>query len=336
MSNPDQLRQASPNPDPQQGGRLPACIWRDGAWRGAPLPRPRIVPRDQEDDTDLERLLVEFGLIDPPSPPPRPHPMSNPQDNHVGNRGDIRKHAALLEMVGSLPRCVPIRPERGILWLDTHAYRLQSRCADPVWWRRDLDDLPDGEQVAYEAYRRVQQDAGVDRDGCYACSSAIARSGLSHNPIRHRAVLGEADPATRALLREQVRAAGWEQATVADDAAAVLADPAADVDLVIAHVDPFVLDGPLWEQLAAACERWTGQGTMVAVGIYAHQRGSPAYPWPMALSRVVSLAAMIDDGPHHLAWYGSGPPEEDTRWVDLLTMIGLQPLGWRSPRYGVA
>lgn len=336
MCDPDQPRQANPRPDPHRGGRLPAYVWRDGAWHQAPLPATHVTPQRIEDNADLERLLVEFGLIDPPTPPPRPNPMTNPQDSHVGNRGDIRKHAALLEMISSLPTCVPIDPQRGILWLDTHAYRLHSRCADPAWWMRDLDDLPDCEQYAYDAYRSLQQSAGIDRDGGYACSSAIARSALNRNAVRHRAILGEADPATRALLREQVRAGGWEQATVVDHATAVLADPARDVDLVVLHVDPFILDGPLWELVTAACERWTEQGTMVAVGLYAHQRGTVDYPWPMALSRVVSLGAIIDDGPHHLAWYGSGPPEDDTRWVDMLTMIGLQPLGWRSPRYGVA
>jgi len=199
--------------------------------------------------------------------------MTNPQDIHVGNRGDIRKHAALLELIYSLPTCLPIDPERGILWLDTHAYRLHGHCADPAWWTRDLDDLPAYEQYAYDTYRSLQQDAGIDRDGGYACSSAIARSALSHHAIRHRAVLGEADPATRALLRKQVQAAGWEQASVADHAAAVLADPARDVDLVIVHVDPFVWDAPLWELVTAACERWTKQDTMVAIGLYAHQRG---------------------------------------------------------------
>jgi hypothetical protein len=330
MSDLHQPRPAQPQPDPHRGGRLPSCVWRDGAWHSAPAPTPRMVPQPSMDSAELERLLVEFGLVDPPTPP-GPHPMPNPQDSHVGNRGDIRKHAALLELIDSVPRCVPIAPQRGILWLDTHAYRLHSRCADPVWWRRDLDDLP--EQDAYSAYRHQQHTAGIDRDGGYACSSALARSALNRRAIRHRAVLGESDPATRAVLREQVRVGGWDQASVVDDAATVLSDPAADVDLVIAHIDPFVLDAPLWEQVADACERWTAQGTMVAVGIYAHRRASPDYPWPTALSPLVHVGAVIDDGPHHLAWYGSGPPDDDTRWIDVLAMIGLLPLGWRVPRH---
>jgi 23S rRNA A2030 N6-methylase RlmJ len=236
----------------------------------------------------------------------------NRQSGHVGNLGDIIKHAALVEL-GSL------LIDRGepVSFVDTHTFRLHSPLAVPVRFHREL-----AEHVArYPAAARYAEleRAHLEGTGDYRCSSGLMLDVLREHRVC--AVLGEANGLTRAELKEQIAQEGHANVHVVDDASAVDRGgwvPAGGALLV--HVDPFALTPADWAPLAPALDAISARASASAFVIYSYTRAHRT-EWPAPPANTTFIAESRS-APHECALYASALV------ADAARDIGAS-LGWR-------
>jgi hypothetical protein len=218
----------------------------------------------------------------------------NPQARSVGNRGDILKHAALVELAHSFR-------QRGTRahYIDTHSFLLQST-ADETRWQRELQEY--ARHSAYERYTHIEHESFA-RTGRYRCSAGLALDVLGDHCAS--AILGEANAETRAELREQLGTEQLQHVNVVEDAVAALrgmvtARPAS----LLIHIDPFSLTPELWATLAPWLDKLCATSVDAALLVYRYTRMAPS-PWPKAPAGMLGPLAQIRGGPHELAAYAS-------------------------------
>ncbi len=238
----------------------------------------------------------------------------NPQARHVGNLGDILKHAALVELAAMLVATSPT-----VRFVDTHGFLLHAPLADAVRWSREVDELADT-HPAHARYAAHEREA-VARTGRYRCSSGLVLDVLGAH--RGSATFGEANGVTRAELRAQLRDEQHADVFVADDAIAALRQASVvEGGSLLVHVDPFTLTPEGWASLApgldVACER---ADTAVLVAYRYTRRARSA--WPVAPRGTVGPVTETRGGPHEVAAYASANVAGAVRDV-------CGAMGWRA------
>jgi hypothetical protein len=162
----------------------------------------------------------------------------NRQHGHVGNLGDVTKHAALVELAAMLAERFA-----SVSFVDTHTFLLHAPLANAELWRREADSRL-AKQPAYARYVELER-AYLQRTGEYRCSSGLVLDVLGEQLAC--AVLGEANGLTRAELKGQLAKEQHTRVHVVDEARAVDREarvPSAGALLV--HVDPFTLTPEAW------------------------------------------------------------------------------------------
>ncbi|MBK6520004.1 MAG: hypothetical protein IPG04_39205 [Polyangiaceae bacterium] len=123
----------------------------------------------------------------------------NRQHGHVGNLGDVTKHAALVELAAMLAERFA-----SVSFVDTHTFLLHAPLANAELWRREADNRL-AKQPAYARYFDLER-AYLERTGEYRCSSGLVLDVLGEQLAC--AVLGEANGLTRAELKGQLAEGG--------------------------------------------------------------------------------------------------------------------------------
>ncbi len=218
----------------------------------------------------------------------------NPQTRSVGNRGDILKHSALVELAHALTQ----RGSR-VHYIDTHSFLLHS-ATNEARWKRELDAyiaIP-----AFARYAHIEREA-LERTDRYRCSAGLALDVLGVHCVS--ATLGEAHAATRDELREQLRAEQLTHANVVDDAVAALREMSGQgPTTLLIHVDPFSLTPALWASLAPWLDSLCGPPIEAVLVVYRYTRMAPS-AWPPAPRGMLGPLAQVRGGTHELAAYGS-------------------------------
>ncbi len=239
--------------------------------------------------------------------------MENRQLGNVGNRGDIIKHAALVQLASMLARSPSL-----VAFVDTHTFQLHAPLAGRARWEREVDELA-AVHAAYEPYAKLER-ASLARADHYRCSSGLVIDVLGDR--RACAVLGEANARSRAVLSAQLAGERLANVLVVDDASAV--DRAATVasgGALLVHVDPFSLSLETWAAFAPALDAITARSAATALVAYRYSRNART-SWPVAPAGTVGPVAETREGPHEVATYASPTLVDAVRDV-------CAALGWR-------
>lgn len=219
----------------------------------------------------------------------------NRQQGNVGNVGDVLKHAALVALARLVAEGAAGRP---VTWVDTHAFRLEAEAPLPRW-QEALVRLP---ACALPTLRYVAAQHRLLAGGPYRCSTGLVLDRFSQRPLR--VICAEAEPETREALRGALLHEGWLEAVVLEEAAA-LAQVAPAPGPLLALVDPFVLDEPLWRTLSQALLRLRDAELLCLV--YTHDKGPAPTAWaPLGPGALQQPRASVQAGPHRLALYAEG------------------------------
>jgi len=240
--------------------------------------------------------------------------MTNRQTGNVGNLGDIIKHAALMDLAAALARA-----HAEVSYVDTHTFLLHAPLADRDRWSREVDALATM-HPGYARYAELQRDS-LARTSEYRCSAGLVLDVLGEKRVC--AVLGEANPATRAELSAQLAAESRTNVYVVNDAARVDEDarvPRSGALLV--HVDPFTLSPELWPSIAGALDALVSRSADAAILVYRYSRNAST-PWPTAPKGAEGPVAEHRGGPHAFAVYASPAIADAVRHV-------CNALGWAS------
>lgn len=197
----------------------------------------------------------------------------NRQHGHVGNLGDVTKHAALVELAAMLAERFA-----SVSFVDTHTFLLHAPLANAELWRREADSRL-AKQPAYARYVELER-AYLQRTGEYRCSSGLVLDVLGEQLAC--AVLGEANGLTRAELKGQLAKEQHTRVHVVDEARAVDREarvPSAGALLV--HVDPFTLTPEAWAPLAPALDSLSARAAAAVFVLYSF---TPRRPHRVALA----------------------------------------------------
>lgn len=220
----------------------------------------------------------------------------NLQQNNVGNLGDILKHAALdaLARLFTIPGTVPVN------YLDTHAYLLHARLANPEW-HSETESLQ-ATDAAYRGYVGLET-PWVARGG-YLCSAGIVHRSAPHAYL----YLSESDPSTRMVLADQIAEAGIVRVTLLDEAFRwCTAPPSAPRGRLLALVDPFRLTESDWAAALCGLERLHHRGEDGLLEVFTFDSRGTDLDWPAPPEGWLGPIVRLDRAPYHLAVYASGP-----------------------------
>lgn len=219
----------------------------------------------------------------------------NRQSGHVGNLGDIIKHAALVELASLM---ADLGPKVG--FVDTNTFLLHAPLANAERFARESQAHVEKHPVAARYLARERE--SIARTGDYRCSSGLVLDALGDR--RACAVLGETNGLTRATLREQLREEGHERVHVVDDASAV--DRGAWIpegSALLVHVDPFALTPEVWAPMAPALDALSMRASTAVFVLYSYTRAArTAWPTP---PEGTSFVAENRGAPHEVAMYAS-------------------------------
>lgn len=235
----------------------------------------------------------------------------NRQSGHVGNLGDIVKHAALVELAAMLAE-----RHAAVSFVDTHTFLLHAPLAHGDRWQREVDARLT-QQPTYARYVERER-AWLGRTGEYRCSSGLVLDVLGERLAC--AVLGEANGLTRAELKRQLAEERQARVFVVDEAAAV--DREARVPeggALLVHVDPFALTAGAWAELAPALDALAARAAEAVLVVYSYTRAART-KWPAAPTDTTFIAEHRG-APHEVALYASAGSAEGARAV-------AASLGW--------
>jgi 23S rRNA A2030 N6-methylase RlmJ len=240
--------------------------------------------------------------------------FTNRQQGHVGNLGDVLKHAALCELATLL-----FRTHGRVDYVETNTFLLHSPVASHEQWARDVDDLATT-RPGYARYAQRER-TSLEHTGRYRCSAGLVLDVLGDN--LGCAVLAEANAVTRMELREQLAAEKHERVLVVDDAKNVdVARTVPDGGALLVHVDPFTLTATGWAEIAAPLDALVSRSAAAVVVIYRYSRNA-SEPWPTAPCGA-SAVAQTRGGPHAIGAYATPSIRDAARSI-------CQELGWRMP-----
>jgi 23S rRNA A2030 N6-methylase RlmJ len=203
----------------------------------------------------------------------------NVQDGNVGNRGDVLKHVALVELAALLRA----RNPGGVRHVETHTFRLDAPLSR-AW-------SGEGRYGALEA-------PWVAR-GRYRCSAGLVADVLG--PVG-RLALAEAHPETRAALAAAVAAEGLVVDALVDEAFA-LGEIALPPMPLLVHVDPFDHARRYWPLVERLLATWRRPEEDAVVLAFAYDK-TDAIAWPEAPAGLVAIGRR-DDRPYGVAAWAS-------------------------------
>lgn len=195
----------------------------------------------------------------------------NRQTGHVGNLGDIIKHAALVELGALL-----VDTGSPVSFVDTHTFRLHAPLSRAERFHRELAAHVEHYPAAVR-YAEIER-AYLERTGDYRCSSGLMLDVLGEQRVC--AVLAEANGLTRAELKEQIAEEGHANVHVVDDASAV--DRGAWVPAggsLLVHVDPFALTKAVFAPIAPALDAMAARTSAAVFVFYSFIRAGRT-DWP--------------------------------------------------------
>jgi 23S rRNA A2030 N6-methylase RlmJ len=219
----------------------------------------------------------------------------NRQSGHVGNLGDIIKHAALVELASMLGEMAS-----PVSFVDTNTFLLHAPLANAERFGRESQAHVDKHPVAARYLARERE--SLARTGHYRCSSGLVLDVLGDR--RACAVLGEANGLTRAELKEELREEGHENVHVVDDASAI--DRGAWVpegSSLLVHVDPFALTPEVWAPMAPALDALSARSSAAVFVLYSYTRAARTV-WPTPPTGTIFIAENRG-APHEVAIYAS-------------------------------
>lgn len=224
----------------------------------------------------------------------------NRQSGHVGNLGDIIKHALLVELASMLRDL-----GEPVSFVDTNTFLLHAPLANAERFHREADAHVAKHPAAARYLEREREYLG--RTGEYRCSSGLVLDVLGDRC--GCAVLGEVNGLTRATLKEQLREEGYGNAHVVDDASGVDRGgwvPAGGPLLV--HVDPFALTPEVWAPMAPALDAIAARASASVFVLYSYIRAFRT-EWPTP-PMGTSFIAENRGAPHEVAIYASAALRE--------------------------
>lgn len=228
------------------------------------------------------------------------------QLRHVGNLGDIFKHAALVATLDAL---------RGIsgrlLYVESNAFRPVAPLKNKAWWQ-EVKSLPQTEAV--RRYREFEEPY-VSKD-LYLCSPGIATELLKKRaPGSTDILLCERAKGSLALLRAAI-----PQAALLNNhgkLATELLARAGGYSAVVALIDPYK-----FRDVAAHFRSWllalsgaVQTASPTAVLVFDHGSSNPSW---CNQDEPLELTGGIDESPYHLAFYASRAGK-DLVWPSLKT-----------------
>lgn len=243
----------------------------------------------------------------------------NRQSGHVGNLGDIIKHALLVEIASMLRDL-----GEPVSFVDTNTFLLHAPLANQERFQRESEAHVAKHPAAVRYLERERE--SLERTGEYRCSSGLVLDVLGDR--RGCAVLGEANGLTRATLKEQLREEGHADVHVVDDASGVDRGgwvPAGGASLV--HVDPFALTPQLWAPMVPALNAIAGRSASAVFVLYSYIRAFRT-EWP-APPTGTSFIAENRGAPHEVAIYASPSLTEPVESLALSLGFRLAARGTR-------
>lgn len=219
----------------------------------------------------------------------------NRQTGHVGNLGDIIKHAVLVELGALLT-------ETGspVSFVDTHTFRLHAPLSRAERFHRELAAHLEQYPAAVR-YAEIER-AYLGRTGDYRCSSGLMLDVLGEHRVC--AVLAEANGRTRAELTEQIAEEGHANVHVVDDASAVHRGAWVPVGgSLLVHVDPFALTPAVYAPIAPAIDTLAARASAAVFVFYSFIRAGRT-PWPEPPPGTTFIGENRG-APHEVAVYAS-------------------------------
>lgn len=219
----------------------------------------------------------------------------NRQSGHVGNLGDIIKHAVLVELASMLA----VRGEP-VSFVDTNAFLLHAPLANAERFQRE-SEAHVAKYPAATGYLERER-AHLARTGRYRCSSGLVLDALGDR--RACAVLGETNGLTRATLKEQLSEEPHRDVHVVEDASDVDRGtwvPAGGALLV--HVDPFALTPEVWAPMAPALDALSARSASSVFVLYSYTRAART-EWPTPPTGTLFVSENRG-APHEVAAYAS-------------------------------
>jgi hypothetical protein len=235
----------------------------------------------------------------------------NRQLGHVGNLGDIIKHAALLELATMLARG---GPTHGVSFVETHTFQLHAPLPEPDRWTKQIASHR-SKHAAYMRYEEAERHS-LSRTGRYRCSSGLVLDALGNR--LSRAVLAESNAASRAEIASQLRAENRGNVALVDDASAIDRDSFISAGgALLVHVDPFALTETAWSSFEGPLSSIIARSADAVMVVYRYSRGART-DWPRTN---MSLVAETRGGPHEVCAYASTEIADEVRGV-------CAALGW--------
>ena len=240
-----------------------------------------------------------------------PEGFLNPQYGNMGNLGDILKHGALVELAAMLSS----PGARPVAYVETHAFVLQAPMASGDRWQQEVAV----ELNSWPGYQRYyEREARAVREGYYRCSCGLALDCLPSATL----YLAEANPATRAILLEQLAAESITPAcllTEAEGFAHLESSPEPRPLLML--VDPFDTPHAYWSAVSNLTSALCGPQEAGAIEAFAYN--DHPIDWPEPPPWFIGPVASINRTPFHLAVYATVSSANQVRSM-------LLRLGWRA------
>ncbi len=234
----------------------------------------------------------------------------NIQLGNVGNRGDILKHAALIQLAEVLRQRVG--PES--VYIETHAYLLYSFIVDARDWKHQSLRLTQT-WCGYHAY--IERETKWVERGRYRCSAGLALDVLSPD----LAFLAEIDLQTRRQLKRQLREAGFSNRVMVTESTdrlpAVIGKRECNGFLML--VDPFENPRECWPTVSCIAQAIEHAELMGAIEVFAY--ADKAFDWPSPPAGFKGPIATVDQYPFQLAVYATALFEKPAQEL-------LGDLGW--------
>lgn len=237
--------------------------------------------------------------------------MENIQTRNVGNRGDILKHAALVQLaLVYADTTVP----NSIVYLDTHAYLLQSRLANTNWQQETQTFL--NKYPAYQEYYNIE--TPYVQSGNYLCSGGLINACL---PESYK-ILCENHQVTRRLLKQQLNERDLHSVVVFNDVSEMGMNLEKNDASLLILVDPFCLSKEIWQTSLAAIDVLSGPKSNGLLLVFTYDKYSNCITWPEAPKNWLGPIARITHAPYFLAVY-------TTDSMKFAVQKRLIKLGWQ-------
>ena len=216
---------------------------------------------------------------------------NNIQDGNVGNRGDILKHAILVQ----LARLLKTSSSNHFTYLESHCYLYHSFLANNQW-QSDIKTYLKTMPFVDDYY---QLESAHVTQGQYLCSS-----GLVHQVIPEaEMLLCEHHAETRNKLVEQLKKNSATY-TLFNQIEDIQSDHSSyETSTLLALIDPFNFTDELWNTTGKVLQKILCEDAAVLMLVFDYRENEP--DWSDNIAGLCRLAATVSDSPYHLAVYST-------------------------------